>query len=163
MIIECVNCNKKFNVNSELIPSEGRTIQCGSCNHIWFFNPKDEILVSEIKKIQEDNKPTTTIKKETKITQTNLDKKTNKVINKSKFKTVENKSSEIVKYQPKTSFSFIKFLSYILVLIITFIALIIILDTFKTTLFSFYPNLEFLLFSLFETLKDIQLFVKDLF
>ncbi len=39
MIIECINCNKKFDVNSELIPSSGRTIQCGSCNHIWFFDP----------------------------------------------------------------------------------------------------------------------------
>ena len=37
MIIECVNCNKKFEVNSELIPRTGRTIQCGSCNHTWFF------------------------------------------------------------------------------------------------------------------------------
>ena len=39
MIIECVNCNKKFEVNSELIPLQGRTIQCGSCNHIWFYKP----------------------------------------------------------------------------------------------------------------------------
>ena len=38
MIIECINCNKKFDVNSELIPESGRTIQCGSCNHIWFSN-----------------------------------------------------------------------------------------------------------------------------
>ena len=40
MIIECTSCNKKFEVNSELIPDSGRTIQCGSCNHVWFFNPK---------------------------------------------------------------------------------------------------------------------------
>ena len=39
MIIECINCNKKFEVNSELIPSSGRSIQCGSCNHLWFFEP----------------------------------------------------------------------------------------------------------------------------
>lgn len=37
MIIECINCTKKFDVNSELIPTDGRTIQCGSCNHVWFF------------------------------------------------------------------------------------------------------------------------------
>ena len=37
MIIECINCAKKFDVNSELIPTDGRTIQCGSCNHVWFF------------------------------------------------------------------------------------------------------------------------------
>ena len=42
MIIRCINCDKKFNVDSELIPNEGRTIQCGSCNHIWFFNKNDQ-------------------------------------------------------------------------------------------------------------------------
>ena len=40
MIIECINCNKVFEVNSELIPENGRNIQCGSCNHVWFYNPK---------------------------------------------------------------------------------------------------------------------------
>ena len=37
MIIECIKCSKKFEVNSDLIPSDGRTIQCGSCGHVWFF------------------------------------------------------------------------------------------------------------------------------
>ena len=44
MIIECVNCNKKFNVNSNLIPDEGREIKCGSCNHVWYFNKDDKII-----------------------------------------------------------------------------------------------------------------------
>ena len=43
MIIECVNCNKKFNVNSELIPDNGREIQCGSCNHVWFYKKEKQI------------------------------------------------------------------------------------------------------------------------
>ena len=56
MIIECVNCSKKFSVNADLIPSAGRTIQCGSCNHVWFYkkdqniykNPKTpELLITE--------------------------------------------------------------------------------------------------------------------
>ena len=37
MIITCKNCNKRFNVSSNLIPNEGREIKCGSCNHIWHF------------------------------------------------------------------------------------------------------------------------------
>ncbi len=37
MIIECTNCNKKFEVDPELIPEKGRSIQCGSCNHKWFY------------------------------------------------------------------------------------------------------------------------------
>ena len=37
MIIQCINCNKKFNVDADLIPKQGRQIQCGSCKHIWHF------------------------------------------------------------------------------------------------------------------------------
>ena len=37
MIIQCVNCNKNFEVDSSLIPENGRNIQCGSCDHIWFY------------------------------------------------------------------------------------------------------------------------------
>ena len=59
-------------------------------------------------------------------------------------------------------FSFSKLLSYIVVSILSFIALIILLDTFKTSLYDFFPNLEFFLFSFYETLKDIELFIKDL-
>ena len=50
MIIECVNCSKKFDVNSDLIPSNGRTIQCGSCGHVWFYkkNDQNQVKANEI-------------------------------------------------------------------------------------------------------------------
>ena len=64
-----------------------------------------------------------------------------------------NKGSELVTYKPKSTFTFGKFLSYLIVLIISFIALIIILDTFKVTLSIFFPNLELILYNLFETIK----------
>ena len=48
MIIECINCNKKFDVNSELIPNSGRTIQCGSCGHVWFFRPNIQKITKKI-------------------------------------------------------------------------------------------------------------------
>ena len=76
-------------------------------------------------------------------------------------KTLE-KKSEIVKYQHKKKFSFSAFLSYIIVAIISFCALIILVDTFKSPLYHIFPGLELILYSLFETLKDIQLFIKDL-
>jgi len=79
--------------------------------------------------------------------------------------TVEELGLQIKKQALKTkgNFSFSKFLSYIIVLIISFVGLIIILDTFKFPLYKIFPNLEFLLFSFFETLVDIRLFIKDLF
>ena len=150
MIIECIKCNKKFEVNSELIPSEGRNIQCGSCNHVWFFNKNDEISLNKIKSSPQ----------EIQINQSN--KKDTTSIEVSDRKVRRNKGSEIVKYKKKSNFSFNRFLSLILVGIISFIGLIIILDTFKIFLYSYFPSLENLLFSFFETLKDIELFVRDL-
>ena len=55
-----------------------------------------------------------------------------------------------------------KFFSYLLVLIISLGALIILLDTLKTPLINVFPGLEVLLFNLYETLKDIKLFIIDL-
>ena len=37
MIITCEKCSKKFNIEDNLIPENGRELQCGSCNHVWFF------------------------------------------------------------------------------------------------------------------------------
>jgi len=78
---------------------------------------------------------------------------------KSKLSTInetENKSKEIKK--TKSS----KFFSYLIVFIISIGALIILLDTLKTPLINIFPGLEVLLFNLYETLKDIKLFIKDL-
>ena len=152
MIIECISCYKKFSVNSDLIPFEGRTIQCGSCNHIWFFKKEDEYKV-------DDKKVTISMDIDTK-SQISKDTSPKKI--KKKQLTKEKMGTEIIEYAPKTTFTFGKFLSYIIVIIISFIAIIILLDTFKVPLYNFFPNLEFILFSLYETLKDIQLFIIDL-
>ena len=42
MIITCPNCNKQFKIDNSLIPDEGRNLQCGSCNHIWFYNIQEK-------------------------------------------------------------------------------------------------------------------------
>ncbi len=158
MIIECINCSKKFDVNSDLIPSAGRTIQCGSCNHIWFHkkNHENQINLSEIKPQIKDIYKDDIVKNEPKIKPVKNKQKL------SKLEKTESKGSEIVKYKPKSNFTLGKLLSYIVVVIISFTAIILILDTFKIQLYELFPKLEFFLFSLYETLKDIQLFIKDL-
>jgi len=60
MFIECPNCNKKFEVDHNLIPEEGRLVQCGSCGHTWLFKKVIQPII--------DAKPT--VKKE-KITEKN--------------------------------------------------------------------------------------------
>ena len=158
MIIECPNCNKKFEVDSNLIPDDGRNIQCGSCNYVWFFKKKiqkkldnekiEEVLIKNGLKYDDNLKEQFS----------SSPKKHNLVST-----VVSNKqNSTLTKSEDKSSFTLTKFLSYILVGIISFVILIIVLDTFKTPLYNFFPNLEFLLFNFFELIQDITLFIKDL-
>ena len=74
----------------------------------------------------------------------------------------ENKDKKITKFEKKGERTNIKFFSYLIVFILSFVALIILLDTFKTPLATVFPQLEIILFNLFETLKDIRLFIIDL-
>ena len=149
MIINCPYCEKKFEVDENLIPDNGRLLKCGSCDQTWFFNKDSSNIAPDL--IEK--------KKEFKV----APKKKDQFIYKTATNPPSNIGSEIVKYQPKFSFSLSKFISYVVVSIISFIGLIIILDTFKIYFFNLYPNLEFYLYSLYETLKDIELFIKDLF
>ena len=52
MIISCTNCNKKFEINSDLIPDSGRLLVCGSCNNEWFYTK--EKLVDETTQINKE-------------------------------------------------------------------------------------------------------------
>ena len=135
MIIQCKNCNKEFKVDSNLIPESGRDIQCGSCNHVWFY--KKDIKFS---------KPLTLNDNITEVK--NLDK----IITKEKPQVTKTKNK-------KGS----KFFSYLIVFVITFLALIILIDTFNTPLINIFPSLELILFNLFETLNDIKLIIIDLY
>ena len=159
MIIDCVNCSKKFEVNASLIPDNGRTIQCGSCNHVWFYKPKIEQSKNEIS----NPKSNDDILENKKDDQDNeKSSKTEETKNLEKFTNTELSSHELINENKKTTFSVSKFLSYFLVFLITFIALIIVLDTFKSPLSSIIPGLEIFLYNFFETLKDLYLFLKNL-
>ena len=164
MIITCTNCNKQFKIDNSLIPNEGRDLQCGSCNHIWFYKIeeknnkilelKQEIISDDIdikaeykeKKIEEKKQSEEIIK--TQINNKKKEKNSEKQKNTTTFKKTENKGS--------------KFFSYLIVFIISFVALIILLDTLKTPLINVFPGIEIILFNLFETLKDLKLFIIDL-
>ena len=147
MIIICPCGEKKFEVDENLIPDKGRLLKCGSCDQTWFFN----------KNVSEQTEPLIdkpANQKKILYKDENLDKS----VSKSPIKP----GSELVKYKPKYNFTFGKFLSYIIVSIITFVAIIIVLDTFKDPLSNIFPNLELVLYNLFETLRDLILFAKDL-
>ena len=164
MIISCPNCKKQFKIDNSLIPDEGRDLQCGSCNHVWFYEIKEENneilklneeIISkniEIKgeykkeKIEKNKKPLEKIN--TEINNEKKEKFSENQKNKTIFKNKENKGN--------------KFFSYLIVFVLSFVALIIFLDTLKTPLIKVFPALEILLFNLFETLQDLKLFIIDL-
>jgi predicted Zn finger-like uncharacterized protein len=163
MIIDCIKCDKKFEVNASLIPDGGRTIQCGSCNHVWFYKPKIEQSKNEIK--AEINSPESNNNDLKNKKDNNLNEKLSKTEDTSNLENVANaklSSNELTNKNKKTKFNISKFLSYFLVFLITFIALIIVLDTFKSPLSSIIPGLEIFLYNFFETLKDLYLLIKNL-
>ena len=163
MIIDCIKCDKKFEVNASLIPDGGRTIQCGSCNHVWFYKPKIEQSKNEIK--AEINSPESNNNDLENKKDNNFNEKLSKTEDTSNLENVANtklSSNELTNKNKKTKFNISKFLSYFLVFLITFIALIIVLDTFKSPLSSIIPGLEIFLYNFFETLKDLYLLIKNL-
>ena len=160
MIITCPNCNKQFKIDNSLIPDDGRNLQCGSCDHVWFYKAEDK---SEAPLTLNENISENKIETEIELKDKNL--KFSKTIQQEKIIKPEIKK-EISKAIPKTvkksSNKGSKFFSYLIVFIISFVALIILLDTLKTPLINVFPGLEIILFNLFETLQDIKLFIIDL-
>ena len=152
MIISCEKCNKKFELADNLIPSEGRLLQCGSCMYQWHYIPESKIeLVNEVK----DNVKTSDQVKKT------LQKPIKKRIEKRKTITNQN-IHQSYSEESETKEGKIGFFSFLLVTIISLVSLVILLDTFKHQLSSIIPNIDFYLVSLYDTLKDIFLFFTDL-
>ena len=166
MIISCPVCKKKFNIDDNLIPTEGRDLQCGSCNHVWFYNIENES--SKPLSLNEDiniNEIELDIIKKEEDTIADNNQTINKTKKEKQLNEISNKNLEEQKKLPKNkkgANTSSKFFSYLIVFIISFVALIILLDTLKTPLINVFPGLEIILFNLFETLQDIKLFIIDL-
>jgi len=169
MIITCNNCNKKFDIDSTLIPDKGRLLQCASCDHKWFF--KKEVLEEKISRINEDSsvdninifdQNNLSINDEESVSdaprdevEVDLEKETKEKI---EININQNTQANI---KPKKQKNF-KILNIFIVAIISFVAFIIIVDTFKYPIGKIVPNVEFILYNLYESIKDISLFIRDL-
>ena len=146
MIITCPSCEKKFEIDQKLIPSEGRMLQCGSCDHKWFFKiNKDEKIVEEKNNIDTDNNSENYIDQSAKSLEKSLKDKEEKIIPEKK----NDKES-------------INYLNIIIVVIISIAACILILDTFEKHLVSIFPNISFILDNLYQSIEDVKLFLLDL-
>ena len=156
MIISCENCNKRFEVSDNLIPEEGRLLQCSSCDHKWFFKKTEKLIEKkEPKKIikEDDNK----ILNETFVEKTIEEEEiTSITVNEENLSEIDDEEPQIKK-DKKTNY-----LKIFIVIIITFVAIIIIIDTFKHQIIFIYPDIEILLSNLYESLREINLFLRDL-
>ena len=152
MIITCGQCHKKFEIESSLIPEKGRLLQCSSCTHQWFYK-KDILEETEVVIKKQDikskkNEPPVEEINNIKVFEDLAPAKEKK--RKHSYKSIQTENKKL------------SFLNVILVFIISIIALIVLLDTFKSPISFMMPNIEFILESLYETLKDILLFIQDL-
>ncbi|MDA7733543.1 zinc-ribbon domain-containing protein [Candidatus Pelagibacter sp.] len=177
MIITCNNCNKKFDIDSNLIPDKGRLLQCASCNHRWFF--KKEIVENTISPIVEHNdnaldqdnpintkeiNPSDLSNEETEVDaeekhDEKIEVNNEEVPNKKIDVNINENTTANAKTKKQKNF---KILNIFILVTISFVAFIIIVDTFKYPIGKIYPNIEFILYNLYESIKDISLFIRDL-
>ena len=123
MIISCEKCAKKFTVADNLIPLNGRNLQCSSCGYKWFF-----------KKSISPTKNDKTIK-----IQKNKEVKIRKIEN--KINKSDNEETKIPRNKDKK----VGLLSIIIVFLISFASLIVLVDTFKEPISSYFPDIDLIL------------------
>ena len=174
MIIACNNCNKKFEIDSNLIPESGRLLQCSGCNHKWFYQkessnkPATNIVINDTKyetelvKIKEPTEETEPMEIDITESIELLDKTTKKDYIAEKILIKDKSIDKDLMANSIENKKNYKILNLTIIFIISFIALIIILDTFQNPISNFFPNIEFLLYNLYESFSDIILFFGDL-
>ena len=168
MIIACNNCGKKFNLESSMIPEKGRLLQRSSWDYKWFFKKKNIHQQVTQTKIDNPVDKLNPIKKELDSIEIQTPKAIelleteikNDFLTKKAF--VDRKEDVNFKINHSKEKKSYNILSLIILFIISFIALIIIMDTFKGPIGKIVPNIEFLLYNLYETINDIRLFITNL-
>ena len=162
MIIECPACSKKFNIDEKLIPDEGRLLKCGNCDHTWFYKKEDNLkLETETIKINEieENKSEINIEPvDVPIKQT---KKLRKKISK-KSLSKESTSKELVSIDKSSVSRENNIVKKIFLIIISIIAFILLIDTFKNQISVIFPGILKMSDSLYLVINDLKLFIKDL-
>ena len=169
MIISCANCIKKFNIDEKLIPENGRLLQCSSCNHKWHYriSEKENVINENVILPTKNEQIINNDNKEISINPSLIETSINKPLKKSNIKTyrkLKTKKQELDKekknIEKKNSLK--NTLNALVVLIITFVAVILILDTFKNNIAHYFPIIIPMMDNLYQSLLDIRSFIKDL-
>ena len=172
MIIQCENCNKKFEIQDNLIPDDGRLLECGSCAHQWHYTPITKLELTDEVPIKDEPTDKVPIKDEpadqvpiedepAKELIVKKTKKKSKIIKKIYENDANNEINQTNENVPKKEKS-ISFINFLLVGIISFVAIVILVDTFQNQIAYVIPNVGLYINELHEILTDIFLFIADL-
>ncbi len=170
MIIECPNCNKKFNIDKKLIPEDGRTLKCSSCNHIWHYKITitksiDDLGIPQDKNTNLDTNNFEVEKKNDEHNkEINVENLTDKKQVSRSEKNIEDEQDDIENEEENEEKKGIikMILVYFIVIIISLLGLIFLLYTFKSYLISVFPTITPFFDSFYETFLDFKLFIEDL-
>ena len=162
MIIECPACSKKFNIDEKLIPGQGRLLKCGNCEHTWFYKKEE--------KIEFETETTKTSQIEENKSEINIEpveepiKKIKKIRKKfsKKSSTIESKSKELVSIDKNSVSTENNIIKKIFLILISIIAFILLLDTFKNQISTIFPGILKMSDNFYLVINDLKLFIKDL-
>ena len=151
MIIVCPSCGKNFNVRDDQIPDKGRLLQCSNCKHEWFYTKNTIPIDDNIDELSDE------------LTQESfgiLDEEEDQYDEEiAEDKTVELDKPRNTDKQKTKKINLFKLL---LVFIISFVAFILIVDTFIVQISEYAPFAEKYLDNLYQSIIDISLFFQNL-
>ena len=152
MIIVCPSCGKNFNVRDDQIPDKGRLLQCSKCKHEWFYTKNTILVDNDIDELSKDDFTQESFgildEEKDKYDEVILEDKEN-----------ESEKPKNIKKQKTKKVNFFKLL---LVFIISFVALVLIADTFVVQISEYVPFTEKYLDNLYQSIIDISLFFQNL-
>ena len=158
MIIDCECGKKKFNVDRELIPAEGRLLKCGSCSNIWHYRPDIKTTNNERKLETQNNDAIINEDDKIEKSEKNIDIGNN--LNEGGLRN-ESKVSEFETTE-ENNISVKKLFYYFIILIITLVGTIFLMDTFKFQIANVFPEIIPIFDAFYQTVLDFKLFFKDL-
>ena len=164
MIISCPNCNKKFKIDQNIIPIGGRLLQCSNCKHKWHYK------IEKKEKIDDGSLKSEKVFFENKSEQIKINSTENDSLNEENYKKELKTKEKVVKKTKKIKKNInqnrkdkpTRFLNMIIILIISFVAIVIVLDTFRIELSKYMPFLNPMLDNFYAIIADINSFIKDL-
>ena len=152
MIIVCPSCGKNFNVRDDQIPDKGRLLQCSNCKHEWFYTKNTIPIEDNIDELSNDELTQESFG----ILDEEEDRSDEVIIEE---KTVELEKPRNIKKKKTSKVNFFKLL---LVFVISFVAFILIVDTFIVQISKYVPFAEKYLDNLYQSIIDISLFFQNL-